>query len=260
MIFRTIGLGVVVMVMGVCSQPVSAAVLYKTDGTKLVGDKITVTASGYVLKKGPASIPVSFRETAMVGVKEPPQLGVAIKQVKAGEYTTAIPTLKKIMTFYKKLNHDVTAGAWLVTAYVGAGKNSDAIKTYDTLKRSIKDKKDIPIQLRRSYWEALDKTSANSKLQTDLSSSVRTGNREVAAEAQVRRSDSLMKQGKTEQALKTGYLRTVLLFPDVKDIQPRALLGAVTAYEKLELTKKAAEYKGILMKKYPESPEAKSLK
>ena len=251
-------LGVVVVLC--VSLSARADVLVKKDGTRLVGDAIKVSGSSYVLKKGPATVTIPFSQTAMVAVKEPKNLRPAIKAVEAGQYTKAIPVLQQIVRQYKHLKHDVTAGSWLVTAMVGAGQHRDAITAFESLKRTVKDKKEIPIQLRRSYWEALEKTGGTAKLKSDLSDAIRYGNRAVAAEAQVRRADNQMAAGQTEAALKRGYLRTVLLFSDVKEIQPEALKKTYEAYMKLELTKKAQEYKGILMKKYPGSPEAKALK
>ena len=250
-----------ILVFGIfVSVGVNADVLVKKDGSRLVGESIKVSGSSYILKKGAASVTIPFSQTAMVAVKEPKHLRPAIKAVEAGQYTKAIPVLKQIVSQYKHLKHDVTAGSWLVTAMVGAGQHRDAITAFESLKRTVKDKKEIPIQLRRSYWKALEETGGAAKLKSDLSDAIRYGNRAVAAEAQVRRADNQMRAGQTEAALKRGYLRTALLFSDVKEIQPEALKKTYDAYMKLGLDKKAQEYKGILMKEYAGSPEAQALR
>jgi tetratricopeptide (TPR) repeat protein len=203
---------------------------------------------------------IDYRESDVYRayVPRPTDLSNLVRGVKTGSGSSSISGLEKIARDYTKLGWDLEAYRWLAVAYSKTGAHAKAISTYNDVKRLVEEKK-IPVEMRRAYWDALAANGQDALLRGELTNAIRSGGRAAAAEAQNRRSDSLMKSGEYEKALKTGYLRNVLFFLDVEDAVPHAMLKAAECYDKLEQSKLAEEMRNTLKKEYPQSDEAKSI-
>ena len=75
----------------------------------------------------------------------------------------------------------------------------------------------------------------------------------------MKRGDVLLAQGDAKSALRDGYLRTILMFQDVKDIQPEALYKAMKAHQSIGEHPYAEKWRKRLLAGYPTSEYAKQL-
>ena len=236
-----------------------AASVVTKDGREMKGTDVKFTGRNYVIAtESGAKMTVPVSDVLKVYVKKPSQLDGLISKVKSGSHSSAIAGLEAIAKAYEKLNWDLVAYQWLVTAYMGSGQTDKAIETYNTVKRKVPHKRMLTVGLRRQYWAALEKQGQDSALRGDLTDAIRNGNREVAAEAQLRRADNLKKAGKVDEALRDGYLRTIFLFKDVEEVQPWALLKAAECFNEMGQPEKAKEFLITLRTDYGDSPEAQN--
>ena len=113
----------------------------------------------------------------------------------------------------------------------------------------------IGLGIRRRYWESLKGAEQYVQLKKELEDQIASGLRDSAALAQLLRGDMFLAQGQKNEAL-LDYLRTVVLYEQVKEIQPEALLKASRLLEELR-DPRAADMKKKLIATYPNSAEAK---
>ena len=186
----------------------------------------------YAVTIGSVSKEFAVSRVRAVRVPEPAGMSAAVKAVKAEKYAKAIPVLDKIVISYSMLQWDVPAARWLAQAYLGMG---NAPKAIDMCERVIRVNRDAAFsgELAGIYWDALLKAGRDAKLEQVLREAVETGGREVAAVAQLKRGDILKKKGNLKYALVDGYLRTALLFRDIKKVQPEAMFKAAECFQQL---------------------------
>jgi len=170
-----------------------------------------------------------------------------------GKYDAALPILNNIAKKYNNLSWDNKARALLPAAYAGKGDYPAAITAYETLfTRAPKAKEG---ELVWGYREALIQAKQYSKLSSDLDNVIKTGSRNDAAKAQIMRGDMARAKGQVEPAT-LDYLRTVVLFKDVKSQQAEANFKAAEMLEQLR-DRRAQDLYRVVVKEYPESPYAK---
>ena len=109
------------------------------------------------------------------------------------------------------------------------------------------------------YWQALLKTGKGARLNDLITKAIAEGGREASAAALVMRGDMLMERKEALNALKDGYLRVVVLYENVKDIQPEALYKAAKAFDSLNRTADAERMRSKLRSKYAQSEYARKL-
>ena len=114
--------------------------------------------------------------------------------------------------------------------------------------------------LARMYWDALTQAGQASKLRKILMEAVEYGSRDVAATAQVMRGNIDFDKANYRDALVDGYLRTIVLFQDVKSAQPEALFQAVKAHEKLGEHSHAEKWRKKLLSDFPDSSYSTKLR
>jgi len=208
-------------------------------------------------KQALSSVPAA--QVAQVRVRPPEGLENAARAVKGGSYTGAhILKLEKIVKDYLMLQHDLTAAQWLGTAYVKTGKAAEAARMMD---RVMADRNvgDLPQGFVRVYWDTLLETEKYSKLKKELKSAIEEGSRPVAAVAQMLRGKIDMRKGDYRDALVEGYLRTIVLFEDVPDVQAEALFYAITCFEELGESSHAEKMRKKLLADHPKSEYSKKL-
>ncbi|MBC8453697.1 tetratricopeptide repeat protein [PVC group bacterium] len=214
----------------------------------------------YEVQAGRARQQVAYREVEkIVLAKPPPQLAQAARGVQRKQYASAIPVLKKIRESYEMLGPDLEATRWLADAYLGLNQVDNAVKMCEEVFRENPGAMTSG-DLAGIYWQALIKKGEFTKLRRILSDAVETGSREVAAVAQIRRGDIDKEKGNLKKALQDGYLRTIILFQDIKSVQPEALFKAIECHETLNEFQHAEKWRKRLLAGYPNSGYAKKLK
>jgi hypothetical protein len=194
-----------------------------------------------------------------VVVPAPPQLTQAIADVRGGKQAQAIGPLSRIVEDYQMLKWDVTAAAWLMRAYVKAGQFKPAAELGQKMMRENMwaQRSD---DFAGAFTEALQAGENYPELEQMLGQIVKQGSRAAVARAQIARGDIRMKTGQFKDALIDGYLRTVILFGDIKAVQPEALSKAADCFDRLGQGPYAERMRKILLEQYPQSPYAEKLK
>ncbi len=236
----------------------------RKDGTQISGN-IRWMAQGkkYVvsqqLKDGKSvSTDVLLSEVSKVETPKPEKFDAAAKAVQAGKASAAIPVLEAIVAQYAMLGWDEPATRYLAQAKLASGDAAGAIKMCEAI---IATKPDAAYlgEMAPTYWQALLKTDKKAKLSELISKAISNGDRAASAAALVMRGDILMEQKEPMNALKDGYLRAVILYENVRAIQPEALYKAAKAFETLSQNGNAEKLRTTLRTKYAQSEYAKML-
>lgn len=207
----------------------------------------------YVLKRGPVTIEIRLDEVDDIRVKKPADLDAAVDKVRSKQYGAALGVLEKVMRDYEGLTWDVEAARWLAEAYLNTGKAGQAVALCDKVSSSGSQ---MSAAMADVYLRALEASGNTTKLRSILSRLIETGGRPVAAVAQLKRGDIDKDKGDFKDALLDGYLRTVVLYADVKSVQPEALFKASVCFKELGQHSYAEKMRKELLKKYPTSSYA----
>lgn len=230
------------------------------NGKQIVGDIIwKQVAKKYVItQKGGLEVEVAFDEVAKVETQRPKELEGAVNAVKSGKAAAAIPVLEKIVKDYAMLQWDEPAARFLAEAYVAVDRPADAVKTCESI-IALRPEAAYMGEMAMSYWTALLKTGKTAKLQDLVEKAARSGERVAAARALVMRGDMLAAQKQYKEALEDGYLRVVVLYKNIKEVQPEAIYKAMQAFEAIQQVPYAERMRSLLRSDYPSSDYAKKL-
>ncbi len=207
----------------------------------------------YRLTTAQSVLPVALKDVDHLEVDRPADFDKAAKMVEAGQNAAAIPILKAIEDKYEMLVWDAQAAGLLGRAYIAQkdfSRAADAIET--VLKRSKPET--VPLTTLRAYWEALAGLKRNEDLRKALDAAIGQGTRPAAAQAYLVRAGVEKAAGKTEEAA-ADYLKIVLLFDNLNEVQAEALAGAAETLEALK-DPRAQELRTRLVKEFPSSPFA----
>jgi len=207
-----------------------------------------------VLGMNDATIPVPARNVERAVVPRPAGLDTAIAALNAGRHDAAIDTLEKLVSEYQGFEWAFVARDALGQAYMGKKDFRRAVSAYKAILDGLPAEQ-VGLATRRRYWEALEGSEQFSLLKADLERLIAEGTREAAALAQLKRGDMYLAQGQKNEAL-LDYLRTVVLYEQVKEVQPEALFNASRLLEELR-DPRAGELKKKLVEEYSASPWAK---
>lgn len=213
----------------------------------------------YDISKNNVSTKIPNSQVERVEVAKPANLDSLVAMVQNKQYAPAAGPLKEIVTRYEMLQWDVPAARWLAEAYL----NLNMLKEAEDMCAKVFKVNPEAAQsgdLARIYWMVLQKAGKEGMLRTVLSDAVKTGSREVAAVAQLQRADMDRAKGDVKKALIDGYLRTAILFRDVKSAQPEALLKASECFQQLGQLPYAEKMRKRLLDGYPQSPEAQKVR
>jgi len=253
--------GVMISVSTCLASGPHLATLIKKDGGGHASGKVRYLASSKVyeiyMKNGRQQIAAS--KVARVVLKtQPAGLRPAIDNVKRGNYDAAIAPLKKIITDYEMFGVDVIAAQYLAEAYLKKGNSKESVRLCKEILVGNPDAINNP-QFAGIYWDALLQEKKYSTLKRILKTTIENGTHQAAAVALVKRGDVLMAQKDAKAALLDGYLRTILMFQDVKAIQPEALYKAIKAHESVGEHQYAEKWRKRLLTGYSSSSYAKKL-
>lgn len=230
------------------------------NGQRIDGDIIwkQIAKKYVVTQKNGVEVEISYDEVAKVETQRPKELEGAINAVKSGKPAVAIPVLEKIAKDYAMLQWDEPAARYLAEAYVAVDRSADAVKTCEAI-IALRPEAAYMGEMAMSYWTALLKTGKTAKLQDLVEKAARSGERVAAARALVMRGDMLAEQKQYKEALEDGYLRVVVLYKNVKDVQPEAIYKAMQAFEAIQQVPAAERMRSLLRSDYPSSDYAKKL-
>jgi len=213
----------------------------------------------YVIRTDQIQVNVRLNEVGGMRIAKPAGLDAALQKVASGSYAAPIPVLERIVADYTMLQHDIAAGAALARAYLGTNKSKDAMRLCEKIKEN-KPPEMITRALESAYWEALLQEDAAAKLRIALDEAIKTGPRDVAAEAQLKRGDLDLKKDDPKGALIDGYLRTIVLYQDVKEVQAEALFKAYQCFDKLGQNSAKDNMRKRLLADFPQSKFARDLR
>ncbi len=202
--------------------------------------------------------PIPLAQVESVVVAKPQQLDAAIRAVEAGKAAAAIPVLEKIKAAYTMLQWDEPATRCLAAAQLASGDAAGAIKNCESL-ISVRPELAWKGELAPTYWQALLKTGKTAKLNDYISNAIASGDGLASASALLMRGDIYMDKKEGLNALKEGYLRVVVLYQSIRDIQPEALYKAAKAFESINRNGDAEKLRSELRTKYPNSSYARQL-
>jgi TolA-binding protein len=240
---------------------VQGTLIMKADGRRVSGElRWKGSQRAYTVTSKQVETSVGIDQVEDVEIPAPPVgLDAAAKQVQEGRFGAAIPVLKQIVSDYRMLKYDAVACTWLANAYTGNKQPKEAIAAIEDLTR------DNPELLgdggiAGAYLDALIADQQDAKTETVLGKIIELGSRDGAATALNKRGEMKMRRNSYKDALIDGYLRTIVLFEDVKQAQPEALYKASKCFDQLGQAPYAEKMRKKLMQEYPQSRQAELAK
>ena len=239
--------------------------IVKTDGKLIKGviywngmDKI------YSVKSGQIELTIRLADVKSVSVKEPPEIRSALQQMKDNNLPPAIAALEKIAQDYNMLQWDAIATRWLAEAYVRDGKPGQAVRVCERVAEK-RPEAAISSEMAPWYWQALLADNRNSKLDELLKKADTSPLPIAQARANIMHGEILRKDSKNKEALRDGYLRTVVLFkgvrdPAIQDARAEALYKAARCFDDLGLIAPATRMRTTCMSEHANTDWAQRLK
>ena len=216
-----------------------------TESETLSGDiKWQSRGKQYVVsvKKGQTMVDMErkLEDVIRLDIPKPAGYDKAVQAVEAGQgAASAIPVLAKVVSDYRMLVWDKPAGRYLALAYLASG---NAQKAYEVCVPIVSEDKSAGYtgDLAAAYWQALLKLGKRDQLEGLIKKAVSSGDRPASAAALVMRGDIIVAGSndapeELKRALRDGYLRVVLMYPDedCRREQREAMLKAATCFDKL---------------------------
>ena len=258
---RLAGFAAIVAISTSVSVADVPGVITKTGGQRISGVIRWQPASRVymVTTKENVALKVGAGEVARIQVRKPAELASAVQMVQAGRHAAAIPALEKIMAAYAMLEWDIPSGIWLAEAHL---KSDSAKKSVQVCEALISAHPEVALsgELASVYWDALLESGQFAKLRRHLTEAIARGSRDVAALAQIKRGDIDRKEGNLKEALVDGYLRTIVLFNQVREVQPEALFKAAKCFEELGQHSYAEKMRKRLLAEFPQDSYTKNIK
>ncbi len=236
-----------------------------TDGRQISGNLRWQPAQrqyvvSYLQNNIPVTLSLAPAQVAEVRVQPPSGWEAAVRDVREGRPEQAVPRLEAIVREYSMLQYDLAAGQLLAQVHLRANRAAEALRVAESLIATRPDA-GTSSDIAPVYWEALLATGRTAQLGPALDEAIRgDAPRPVAARAHTLRGDLLKAEGRTRDALKDGYLRTVTLFRDVRPAQPEALFKAAVAFEELQQIQHAERMRQILVTNFADSEYARRLR
>jgi predicted negative regulator of RcsB-dependent stress response len=226
------------------------------NGSRVDGTAIRALANGDInltTEMGVRTFPKGSYAKAVAD--KPAEYDQAVAARNAKKYDEAVPLLEGIATRFRDLGWDVEASKLLAQVLLEKGDAAGAVAAYEKLfllSPEAKQNADIAWGLRRAMLQAKQYPA----LLRQLDAVAAAGNRPEAARAQIMRGDIQVAQNNVELAA-MDYLRTAILFQDVKDpaIQGEACYKAAAALEQLRDPRAKDMYKKVVAD-YGASPYA----
>lgn len=224
--------------------------LIKTDGGQLQGAiRYLPSTKAYEITAGTASLRVPENQVARLNIPAPKEATQAAQLMRGKNYAQALPLLETVYRTYKNLQWDKQVAPSLAECYLNTGRDNEAIKM-------VKDMMDaggehLTAELFNMYCDTLIKKKMYGDVELAIGKVVQMGARDAAAAAQVKRGDVLKERGKLKEALVDGYLRTVMLYSEIKSVRPEAVYKAMVCFTDLGQQSYAEKMRKILLAEFP---------
>lgn len=249
-------LGSCAALVALVSTTWAAPYVVLNDGKQIQGTAIRAQPNGDVTLMtdiGSRTFPKGSYQRAVAD--KPAEIDQATAAIKAQKYDAAKPLLEGVMAKYRHLGWDIEAAKLLAQSLLAKGDAEAAVKAYEQLFLLAPAEK----QNADSAWglrNAMLKAKQFPALIRQLDAVAAAGNRPDAARAQTMRGDIHLNQNNVEMAA-LDYLRTVILFADVRDpvIMGEAAYKAAAALEQLRDPRAKDMYKKVV-NEYGSSPYA----
>lgn len=200
-------------------------------------------------------MPIPKAQVARLDIAKPPELDKAVAMI-ATKPAGAIPILEDIVVKYRMKVWDNEALKLLAQIHMAANEPKKAADCLENFMKSV-SKADVPAEVMMLYWKSLQGAGRAAVLKKELDDVVAAGSREMAAAAMVMRGNINREAGQKEAAV-LDYLRVVILFENVRSMQPEALFKAAEILDELR-DARADELKKKLTQEYKDSEYAAKL-
>ena len=228
-----------------------AATLRLRDGRVLEGSDLRVNARGdYVITVGSSQRTYPAAQVAEAVADRPAAYDQAAQLAQAGRYDEALTLLGDTAARYARLGWDDQANYLAARIQARQGRFEEAETTFRKLSARFREQPDVKLAAAQVQVE----TGAYAEAEKALDELIRSATRDLAARAQLLRGDLKRKRRQLQPAAE-DYLRTVLLFENVRDLQPEALFKAADTLGELR-DDRARELREELLRNYPDSDYA----
>ena len=238
----------------------AAPYVIKPDGARVEGSAIRALSDGSINLTTDMGVRTFPKGSYLKAVADKPaEYDQAVAARNAKKYDEAAKLLEGVVARYRYLAWDVEASKLLAQVLLDKGDAEGAVKAYDQLfilSPEMKQNVDVAWGMRRAMLQAKQYPA----LIRQLDAVAAAGVRPEAARAQIMRGDIQMAQNNVELAA-MDYLRTAILFQDVKDpvIQGEAHFKAASALEQMREPRAKDLYKKVVTE-YGASPYAAQAK
>ena len=200
-------------------------------------------------------MPMHKNRVKTVEIDKPAQYDQAAAAVTSGAVDQAIPMLEQIVADCFMLSPwDARSLDLLGLAYKKKGANAKAAAAYKKFYTACANPASITLDMQRRAWDAFIVVNDKSTLSQSVDAAIATGSRDNAAAAHIARADMAKAENNKQDAL-LDYLRVVILYEQVKAIQPEALYKTAQCLEELR-DPRAEDWRKKLMSEYPQDPWA----
>ncbi len=227
-------------------------------------NRVYMVKSGGVNSATAVEFEVPLNMVKTLRVAEPAEFAQANKLLQENKLPQAIAVLDKLAQDYAMLNWDLRATRWLAEAYLRDGKAVEAVRACE---RVMDKRKELALsgEVAPSYWQALLAAGRFNRLEELLDLAAKSAAPEGLARAYILRGELWRKQGKQKEALRDGYLRTVVLYkearePVVREARAEALYKAAQCLDELGQLQRATEMRTKCLNEHGESVWAQRVK
>lgn len=231
--------------------------------TKSDGNVIKVKALRWVEAQSAFSVVQTDGTTFMlpkasvekIEMDKPAKFALAEKQMDSKQYGAAISSLESVVSEYAKQGWDEQAACRLAEIYLRNNDGKKAVMTMEAVVRGV-PKSELSADAQLMYWKALlsQGVGSTAKLKAELDEAIAGGQRELVAAAYVARGGMNHVNGQREAAL-LDYLRVVVLFENVKSLQPEALFKAAALLDEMkDRGERGNLLRKMIIDKYSDSP------
>lgn len=248
------------LVAGLCVSASAQVTLVLSDGGTVQSEQVSYREASrtYMLvdRARGRQAERSARDVVDVRMPRPQGLDAAVAAAsKPATRAEGISALAQIVDDHIGLRWDVVAGERLAELYNASNQYRETVRMAERIMRASKSHW-LTVGLQRAYLHALVASGNHNGAELRARELVRTGHPPSMALGFLVRGESLAAQNKLEDALLDGYLRTIVLFPNVHSVRPEAMARAVKALERMR-DPRAANMRQRLLDAYPNSPYAR---
>jgi outer membrane protein assembly factor BamD (BamD/ComL family) len=201
-------------------------------------------------------MPIPKAQVESLEIAKPAAFAQAETMMAGKQYAAAIPLLDDVVGKYKMKVWDNEARKFLAQAHMAMNEPKKAADVLEGFMSSV-PKAESPADAIMLYWKALLAAGRGATLKKELDEVAASGTRSMAAAAMLMRGNMNREAGQKEPAV-LDYLRVVILFENIKAVQPEALFKAAEILEEMR-DPRADEMKKKLVQEYKDSEYAAKL-